>query len=160
MSEQAAITVKAKSGSGKGIVDENDVWYNQGKGVSFDSIQKGDKLSITFNAGKEGGRFVASFTKLPTNGVPELGPNPAAGSAPTATAAPTYKKQWSGKKSYNDADKMSKEDWAKKDLHMQKGGALKATAIVVASMVQMKTKEEAADLIDFIYDRMLKKVQE
>jgi hypothetical protein len=149
------ITVKAKSKSGKGIMDASETWYNASKNVTLDSISKGDKVQIHFSAGEQGGFFIHKFVKLPTNAAPKLAvvteEQPA---APTYTKAATTATVKLDKPAPADSEKMTKADWAKKDADISNLAVLKAVAPVVAAMAPMKTVDEVEGLFVRLFHKM------
>jgi hypothetical protein len=153
--KKVEITIGAKSKKGTGIKDGGETWFNASRGVSFDSLQRGEKVLLTYVENGEGGRFVTAYTKTNVASVPAIAPAviapaPVAVTASTATVAPAPISD----------EKMSKADWNAKDYKITKGGVAHDAATIVAAMSAMKTDEEVKALFSSLFAHILKVVLE
>jgi hypothetical protein len=149
--QKVEIVVKAKSKKGTGLMDGKEAWYNASKGVSFDAINKGDKLQLTYVDGPEGGKFVTAFTKVNVAALP-----------PIVTPPPTVTSASSGPSiviSDSKGDTMSKAEWDAKDLLKSKGGFAHDAATITAAMCAMKSEDEVKALFANLYNHILKVVR-
>lgn len=146
--KKVEITIGAKSKKGTGIKDGGENWYNASKGVSFDTLQKGDKVFLQFVENGEGGRFVTSYTK--TN-VAAAVAAPVTQTVATATVNPVVNLKPTD-------DKMTKVDWEAKDLKITKGGVAHDAATITAAMSAMKSDDEVLALYTKLFSHILKTV--
>lgn len=117
------ITVKATSQYG---VMSGDVWFNVAKGAPFTpkSFEKGKSYTVSGYISDKGGKFMELVKEFGA-GAPLL---TVAVPAPTAApiAAPAYPKAAPAPLASGSEDKMSKADWARKDVVIARQAVIKS----------------------------------
>ncbi len=127
------IEVKGKSKTGKGIVDADKNWYNTGKGVSFETINRGDLVALDTD---ESGKFVLSFKVV--------------GSSPAPVATPTVATK--NTVSYEDAQ-------AKREDGQREGNRRNVAAALASALIQTHGLKEADGLAVYfrVHDALVEK---
>lgn len=155
------IEVKAKSKTGKGIVGADEVWFNTGKGVNFNDIEKGDVVDLTYN-GDSGVNFVSAYKK--TNGAalkPSVPPVPSLPrTTVTETPAPGGEAPVAKATKKVDSETMTKADWANKDLAIERIAIFKSVleSPAYAQLVVGKRQDDAFQVGGLMVDFFLNKL--